>query len=391
MLNLKQRLKELTRRHGSSGLVTSPTHLRQPEGKVLVSYLEHVLSWAENDDRFRGHSNNWESREIIRIFNRLGYTVDAISWGNHTFVPSQKYDAVFDIHLNLQRLSNLLPPETKKILHLTGSYPLYQNSAELRRIEELERRKGRSCSPRRVVPHTELALRSLELADACTLIGNRHTLQTYPPDVRGKIRLVPVSASQLQYVKERADLVPPAREFLFFNGSGAVHKGLDLVLEVFSRHRDLTLHVVGNYDGEADFFEIYADELRGAPNIRYHGFLLPDAPAFKEVVARAFCFISPSCSEAVSTAAATCLQIGLFPVISRDCGVTLPAGAGITLEQCSLQEIEQAVLASYGMDEHRLKEEIVKCQEDALHHYSREAFSTEMTRALTAIMGKAGA
>ncbi|MBT0653021.1 glycosyltransferase [Geomobilimonas luticola] len=371
--------------HDGPKVISSFAFKQPPIGRVLVSYLEYVLLLDEEDSQFDGHSRNWESREIIRIFNRLGYDVDAVNWTNHDFVPSEQYSAVFDIHVNLQRLARKLPTGTKKILHLTGSYPLYQNDAELRRVANLVKRTGMPYSPKRIVPLPEDSLRSLEVADACTLIGNEHTLQTYPPCYRDKINLVSVSASRLPTTK-RTNELPKTREFLFFYGGGAVHKGLDLVLEVFAKNSELKLHVVGNYDVETDFMKIYGKELTELPNIKYHGFVYPNSHEFNKIVKNVFCFVAPSCSEASSSAVVTCLQVGLYPIISRDNGVTLPFAAGAYLEECSVEEIEHAVWQAYRMEESELKKQTLQCQDYALEQFSRKRFSQNMTRALTVIM-----
>ena len=67
------------------------------KGRALVSYLAQPATWRDDDPRFNGHSNNWESREIARILTRLGYIVDCINWNDTSFQPSDHYDIVVDI------------------------------------------------------------------------------------------------------------------------------------------------------------------------------------------------------------------------------------------------------------------------------------------------------
>ena len=52
------------------------------KGRVLFSYIPEPLLWKDNDRRFDGHSNKWESKEIARIFLDNEYIVDAINSGN---------------------------------------------------------------------------------------------------------------------------------------------------------------------------------------------------------------------------------------------------------------------------------------------------------------------
>ncbi len=352
-------------------------------GRALLSYLEYPLLWEKNDKRLGGHSNKWESREIANIFNCMGFKVDAINWMDQDFYLKNKYDIIFDIYTNLQRLAPFLGAKTIKILHLTGSYPLYQNEAELKRVEAFEKRRKLLYSPKRLVKDVELVEKSLKLADVCSLLGNDYTLKTYPNIYRKKINLVTVSTSELSYLKSEKDYVPNNREFMWFLGGGAIHKGLDLLLEVFSKNKNFKLNIVGNIETEKDFFEAYRIELTKFPNIVYHGYVELKSRKFNQIIKNVFCFIAPSCSEAISTAAATCLKLGLFPIISRDTGITLPSNCGIYLENCSINEIEDAIFKVINMKRLDLIEQISTCQRKALRDYSREKFTKDMTEFLS--------
>ena len=157
-----------------------------------------------------------------------------------------------------------------------------------------------------------------------------------------------------------------------------VHKGLDLLLEVFSKHREFTLNVVGKVDREPDFMSIYRHELTELPNIKLHGPLRTDSDRFREIIKDVYCFIAPSCSEGLSPAVVTCLQIGLYPVISHDTGLVLPSGCGIYLEECTIDEIETALIAVSQMATPNLTAEINQSQSYALSELSRARFTETM-------------
>ncbi|MCK4499297.1 hypothetical protein KAU11_02280, partial [Candidatus Babeliales bacterium] len=135
MYFLKKLAKKLIPRNPGVPVTILPED-KHPRGRVLFSYISQSAQAPQNSTIFNGHSNQWESREIINIFNRFGYIVDVIDWNNSTFYPDKHYDVVFDIYTNLQRLTPFLDTKTKKILHLTGSYAPYQNKAEIKRVEE---------------------------------------------------------------------------------------------------------------------------------------------------------------------------------------------------------------------------------------------------------------
>lgn len=351
----------------------------------MVSYLPPPI-WGDPAE-IRGHSNVWESSEIIRCFTRLGFVVDAIAWNDTTFIPPAAYTAVFDIHCNLLRYAG---KQTRKIFHVTGSYPEYSNHAELERLDAVRMRRSCNLMQRRQVSVHDRHLFNMNLAAAemVTLIGNDVTLATFPENMRAKIRPVIATGAWLPSEVTEADLSSRCREFLWFNGRGAVHKGLDLVLEVFARHPELTLHVVGPYLRERDFVEAYRSELFNLPNIHSHGFLYPGGPAFRKLLQRVRLFINASCSEGISTSAITCMQAGLVPIMSSNCGISMPEGVGWLLRGNSLEEIEATVIHSTSLDDKSLTGMAVACRRLALESYSRSIFSVQMADVLTDVMGK---
>lgn len=384
MTGILQGAKLVLKRHQTRPKLISLPSLKRPKrGRVLFSYLTEPL--LQNDSRyFHGHTNRWESMEIARLFRSFGFDLNAVEWTNHSFIPEGNYDVVFDIHINQQRWHSRTSG-AMQLLHLTGSDWRYQNEAELKRVTNLEMRRKVHYMPQRIVPFSSLMSRALEIADHCSLIGNRHTLSTYPERQLAKFTCVTVTASN-NYSKSPADYVPRDRQYLWFFGGGAVHKGLDLLLEVFARNPHLTLNVVGDVLTEADFFNAYRHELTELPNIKAHGYLLPTEKKFKEIVDRCFCFIAPSCSEGISTAAATCMQIGLYPIVSRDTGVSLPEGAGRYLELCSEEEIETIITSLVAASESTIQQEIAETQRFALSEYSRARFSEAMSDYLGRIL-----
>jgi hypothetical protein len=364
------------------------TSLVNPLGTVLYSYLDYPLGWSNEDVRLDGHSNLWESREVAKIFQELGFNVEAVAWTDQFFYPKKQYEVVFDIHTNLQRWAPFMQKEAKKLLHLTGSYFNFQRDAELARVADFEARTSCLYSPKRIPQELDLAERSHKLAQACSLIGNSQTRSTYPLAYQEKISMIPVSGSKLMFFKTTADeYVPAVREFLWFYGGGAVHKGLDLVLEVFKRNPTLKLHVVAKLESERDFFLAYGNELLRSPNVTYHGYLHPSSKKFQDIANRVVANLGPSCSEGISPAIVTCLQYGFYPIISVYNGVTLPSGAGIYLSSCSIDEIEEKLLLATLMPRDSLIGQIKACQEFALAEFSRENFSTKMRAFLVRALG----
>lgn len=352
------------------------------EKKALLSYLNEGVLLGEDSSIFRGASNKWESREIAHQLNKRGFEVDVIQWNDQLFVPSKEYDLVMDISVNLQRLAPYLKKDCVKILHNTGSYWYFANNAELKRVEGLEKRKSVIYAPKRLVSSCELHEKSLGLSDFCTLIGNQQTLSTYPEKYRSKFSTLNVTASQVTW---NANFIEPQnKDFLWFNSYGMVHKGLDLLIPIFQKYANWTLHVVGPQ--EPDFMRIFAGDLANSQNIIFHGVLDPESENFQSVVQKCFCFVSPSCSEGMSGSSATCMLCGLYPVISRENGIDLPKEIGRYLQNDSPEELEVALIEVSKLDPKFILEQQLKIREYARNYFSRKHFS----EALSAFFDKIG-
>lgn len=352
----------------------SPNIFTRKIGIALVSYLKDSSDAKYKNDILPGHSNQWESREIARVLVSMGYVTDVVDWDDSSFILSKKYDAIIDIADLFSRNKDILSDKTIKLLHLTGSYPSYQNQAEKKAAKRFERRTGVSYRLKRQVNNVKGAVESMQISDSISLLGNINTLATYPKKLRSKITLVPVTASYLKWIKQD-HYVPTKRQFVWYFGSGAIHKGLDLVVETFLKRPNLVLHIIGNIEDDESFWSAYKGKIYHSKNIFYHGILDPNDEKFKKIIDNVFSFIAPSCSESMSTSVVTCLSIGLYPIISRDTGVDLPGNSGIYLKEVSIRAINEAISTLLGYTSGRILKEIKVIQKDAVNKYSREEFS----------------
>lgn len=345
------------------------------KGRALFSFL--LVDPNEEDQDFSWHSNKWECAQMIRILSDMGYIVDVIDFKTHPYSFEYEYDLIVDIDINLQFYGPLFK-NAIKIMHITTGYGRYLNNAEITRVNELERRRGVRYAPKRLVHYLELFDRSLEIADHCSLIGNEVTKSTFPDTIQGKITPITVSASSLNYLKSPDEYVPEEREFLWFFGFGAVTKGLDLLLEIFPNHPEYTLNIIGHLDAELDFMQIYEKELSEYENIIYHGPLSPLSEEFESITKRCFSFIAPTCSEGLSPAVTTLMQLGLYPIITRNSGADLPPNAGVFLDQITIDEIDAKIKEVYNKKDNELVDEIKSIQALAADRYSREQFTKEI-------------
>ena len=133
--------------------------------------------------------------------------------------------------------------------------------------------------------------------------------------------------------------------------------------------------------------QIYKNELFHTPNIKVHGYLTPRSPEFEHVLDRCFCFVAPTCSEGTSPAVATLMQAGLYPIISRDTGITLADGCGMYLEEVTIENIRELARKAHAQPREALLRQMREVQNLAITNYSRSAFHADMERFLRRQLG----
>jgi len=341
--------------------------------RVLLSYLTHPFRADPDDPAFYSHTNTWECLQMARTWLQHGYDVDVIDWDNRIFRPDKDYSVFIDIHANMERLSPFLPERCRKILHITGAHWRFQNEAEMKRITDLEKRRGIRLLPRRQVPPS----RGIEVADCATILGNAFTRGTF--SFAGKpLYSLPLSTT--------VEFPFPARvygtvrnRFLWLGMAGMVHKGLDLVLEAFTGLPDCHLTVCGPVSREPDFERAYEKELYRTENIHTTGFVDLRSERFHSIIRNTCALVYPSCSEGQAGSVITTMHAGLIPVISAESGVDVE-DFGIMLPECTVGAIKNAVTTIARTPENELERMAKGAWQYARDEHTRKKFTERYGR-----------
>ncbi len=334
------------------------------KGDALVSYITSPFLGAD-DGR---HTNIWECRQIVSILLDMGYDVDIIDWDNHSFIPTKDYRVYLDIFDNLERLAPYLN-KAVKIFHITGAHWQFMNHAEYSRLLDLKKRRGVALKPNRSVKPGL----NIEYADYCSCLGNQFTIDTYA--YAGKqISRIPISTTHTYSSPEHKDFSSVKNNFIWLGGSGMVHKGLDLVLEAFAGLPEHRLTVIGPVEKEADFMRTYKRELHETPNISLAGWLDLGSAEFERMRDTSVGIIYPSCSEGGGGSVITAMHAGLIPIVSRESSVDTH-DFGMTLRDCSVEEIRKTIVELSSSSTETLKERAMASWEHANTVHTRESFT----------------
>jgi len=348
--------------------------------KALLSYIVHPFFISRSDPRFLRHINIWHAHEIVRVLNQIGYVVDVIDYRDIDFKPRQPYE-LFISHggINFEILARQLPTFTKKIYLSTGAYWKFHNEQESARFADLRKRRGVELPPDRIIGNSEEA--ALNLADGVIGIGNDFTRHTYA-DIKQVTMLNGTSLydDRLEWCPKDYDT--GRQHYLYFAGGGNVHKGLDLLLEVFF---GLKQHLWIGSPIDPKFAEIYSNELKHSTNIHPIGWVQPRGRQFYKLM-RTCCFcILPSCSEGQSQSVVECMNQGLIPVVSHAAGIDV-SGFGEWIDPCTIERIRELVQELSGWSVDRCQTMSLKAQDAARRDYSEEKFSINLQAALEALL-----
>lgn len=324
-----------------------------------------------------GHQNQWQAKELARIVGEFGYNVDVVEFSARAVKLTKTYDLVIDAHPRKNNVySEHLSPGSKKIAYITGSNPSFSNAAEQERLEQLRQRRGVRLKQRRWVPPFEKD--ELQSFDALFFLGNSYNVRTYSEFELKRVYYIR-NTGYTQAGEVNLSRKSP-RDFMFLSGYGQVHKGLDLLLEVFARNPDINLYVCSSFREEQDFCRLYRTELRRTKNIKAVGFMDIRSRSFLSLAERCSYLLLPSCSEANAGSVLTGMSFGLIPLVTRECG--FEQDEVTYLEDCSVEGIEKVVRALSAAPIGTIREQAVRTRKVIEERYGEKEYSHSVKEAL---------
>lgn len=350
---------------------------------ALLSYLVGPLLPTPNKRDKVTFSNAGIAQNIPRALNELGYTVDIVNYNNVSFLPRRHYD-LFIGHAgyNFERIAKKLDPKIPKIYFSTGIYWKDWNQREQERFRALFQRRGVYLPLDRFISESEEYAN--EHADGIICLGNDFARETYKcfPLV---INLNNAVFSDEYDIKSK-DYEFGKTQFLFFNGGGNVHKGLDLLLEAFSR---LDQHLYVRQSMEPQFEKIYKKELNDCSNIHLVGYLKKPSKEFYALMNKCNFVISPTCAEGQPGSIIECMAHGLIPILSKEANIDVK-NFGIIFKGNTIEEIINVVNEVSRKDVKWYEERSRLVLKEVAENYTEEKFLLNMKSAILTIIQKNG-
>ncbi len=353
------------------------------KGDVLLSYINDPFYVEPGGAIPTTHTHYWESLQIAKTFLDLGYSVDVIRYSHRHFRPTKDYACVIDARTNLERLAPLLPPDCVKIMHLDTAHWLFHNTAQSRRLLELQQRRGITLPSSKIVTPNW----GIEHADCATILGNGFTSGTYAYAGKPLYR-IRLSTPVVYPWPQQKEFNACRKRFLWFGSAGLVHKGLDLVLEAFAEMPEYHLTVCGPIDAEKPFQEAYRKELYHTPNITTVGWVDISSRRFTEIADSCLALVYPSCSEGGGGSVITCMHAGLIPLVSYESSVDLDKDYGVLFSDCSIQDIQHNIRMISSLPANELKRMSQRAWEFVRTNHTREQFAEDFRHTMGSILAR---
>lgn len=356
-------------------------HGTQYEKNCLIQYIAEPFV-EHNETRRNTHQNQWQVLALAEEVGKFGYNVDVRDFDEQRGLKSN-YDLVIDIHPGLNdTYKPRMNDGCRRIAYLTGMNPSVANKNEQIRLDAVaERRNVFLPTERHAVPIS----REIETFDAFFFIGNAYNLKSFDEFCLPPVYFIKNTGYTFPFTIKTEN--KDAWKFLFFASSGQVHKGLDLLLEIFGQKDfPFELYICSTFQSEKEFCELYKKELFHTPNIHAVGFVDIMGEQFRGISEQCSFTILPSCSEGVAGSVLTAMSAGIIPIVSRECG--FEDDEVVQLRDCELNTIEAAIRYYGEKDITWIEKESYRVRQIVKDRYSGEAFVQSVRDALQNVLGK---
>lgn len=156
------------------------------------------------------------------------------------------------------------------------------------------------------------------------------------------------------------------KHFLCLASDGFILKGYDLLIELFNKHPDWTLHFCGgNLHQNLNTYNMKQTE-----NIVDEGYVYVDSARFKELCDLCGAILLFSCSEGMPTSLLTGMRAGLVPITTTGIGMDDVADYAIIVDDYHLDSLEKALEEYIALPEEKYRDLAEK-----IYSYANETFS----------------
>jgi glycosyltransferase involved in cell wall biosynthesis len=360
-----------------------PYRIRLSKSKRKRALLSYIKRPFENPDINHIHACYQKARIIAAILDDFGFDVDVLDFTSDYRVSYRDYELIFGFGQPL--FNSFKGPFTgSRVYFATTADPNFSNYAEAKRLRSIRERCHVMLRPMRTM--TQEWSVSLTLSDLIICLGNKWSMSTFRHYTTPTVCLPVTYCYHWPAEFVAIETQQARRHFVWFGGSGAVHKGLDLTLEAMDLVDDgCFLHVCGPVSGESDFIDVYREHLYQRRNVKYHGLVDIRSPEFVRLMNQCAFVVLPSCSEGGGSSVYTCMHYGLIPVVSTESSVET-LDFGIVIDDATPASVARAMQHAHQLARNELERRSRAAQEYCWEYQSVERFRSVLKDSIEGVL-----
>lgn len=345
--------------------------------KILICYLDYMRTCRELRHNF-GHTNRMEMMQMIRGCIINDWAVDVCSCYDKRACQEIRQD-YYDYILGFGetfKYACQVNPKALSIIYMTENPYVVSLERESARIAYFKERTGRDYPLERTgYYYCENDERN---ADKVLCLGDARYFENIQKDV---VRIWPSAPKnpQFQLNFEKKDV----KNFLVYGVDGFVHKGNDLLIEVFAKHPDWTLFMCGKGGKE----KVKKAGYKLPANVHAMEYVDTLSEQFIEIADQCYFLLLPSCSEAPSTAVLTAMRHGVLPVVSKGIGLDELTEYCRYFEDFSISKIEEKLDEIISEDKTCIQRQSLQAMTYADEHFNLHTFTESFQNALIQLIG----
>lgn len=369
-----------------------------PKSKIIINHFHsthprRALVSAVNRPFIKPlnfkHNNQIEAVEMALVLHELGFQVDVVNFNSTLDIDYSKYDLLFGSGTAFENVFlKQARRRPKTIMYMPGVIVPVWNRASFRRLQDVFQRRGVWLpESSRIISGGTIGCE--KVVDGLIVLGNAAVADHFRVATASPVHEMPlfyIRVADAAEIMKARDLPKVRNHFMWFSGAGLVHKGLDLVLEAFSRHPELHLHVYGAIDHEPDFVREFHHELHELPNVHVEQWLAVESPGFRAaLLANAFIICPSSAEGCCSSVLNVCGNGGIVPIITKECGINLE-DYGVLAGDTTVEAVETALQQAASFSDQELERRMRRAAAYIQEEHSRERYHQRMKAAVQAIV-----
>jgi len=349
----------------------------EKQKKAVVCYIisSYTADW---DNTNIGRTQPKEILSIVKVLIDLDFSIDIIGCNDINALPylaSKKYDLIFGFGETFYQLTNL-HPSAISVYYLTEHHPDFAEKAEQDRLDYYYQRHHKRAS----VIRSGNFYKKHHITKKYDYLLTMSELEPWQVQYDLPIGIFPTGLINKTFEYKGKDHHESKKHFLWFGSYGAIHKGLDILFDIFKNRNDVVLHIGGFYEIDRKILPLPKRD-----NIIDHGYIDVNSTEFLEIVQDCSFCILPSCSEGFSTSISTTMLHGLIPVVMKDTGFNRLGNNVLLLDDYEITYFDNKITELANIDDLRLKSMSQSVYEFARKTFTNAAYESKIRKELKRI------